>query len=672
MSDRKRSSKKKRAAGISAGAVTGAAAGVPAGLLGALAVMALKPKYYTLGPKGPLRSAKYIFGKGLEKDLRRIAEEGRKRAIKGTAIGAGTGALVGGVAGHEISKHAAALYSRLTPTSSNVRGFSYDAKNGDLVITYKSGGTYRYKGVPQNVARSMVRNKSVGKTVHSRIKGGGYEYEKVGAKLAKSYTCKFCKEPATKGVIWAEGRAIVPACDKHLAKAKGSVDEVDTIRDLTKTSSIRLFRRPRRSAMEIAKSEIDPSWIRHMSDADKAKAIQRWAGSVQRRTKSSQGELAASAFPQARLLKEGQESSGSPNSNGTLQQGGGENSFIQEKVRSFLRERVREGGEKKAGVEYRDKGDRPSQNQKDFRESIRREIKQFKEKRASTARERFIGSRSGSKNSSTAKYYAKKRRDDRAKKAGTITKQELARFGPSGMGKKANVDGGSVVPDEAGESMVVQPLPVPKLETPVTPKALVRVTLEDPPPFIAEAEEKVAAWIFNKAAELAAMDDRPRTLPNPAASLSAELERKTRAIKKMAGAAKKQVSWQGITMKLEYEKGDTRSGVNGATGKRWERTMRDHYGYMPGTYGKGADGEAIDVYFNPDAGDEAAKNVYKIRQKKKTGEYDEDKFMVGYASATDAKKAFLRNMPEWAFGSMTSVSTGAFRKLVGQPGEASS
>jgi hypothetical protein len=144
------------------------------------------------------------------------------------------------------------------------------------------------------------------------------------------------------------------------------------------------------------------------------------------------------------------------------------------------------------------------------------------------------------------------------------------------------------------------------------------------------------------------------------------MTQKRRAIAKMAGAAKRQVTWQGLTMKLEYEAGDVRSGVNGATGKSWSRKMSDHYGYMPGTFGKGADGEAIDVYFNPDAGDELAKVVYKIRQKKKTGEYDEDKFMVGYASGADAKKAFLRNMPEWAFGSMMSMSMDGFKKLVGQ------
>ena len=40
--------------------------------------------------------------------------------------------------------------------------------------------------------------------------------------------------------------------------------------------------------------------------------------------------------------------------------------------------------------------------------------------------------------------------------------------------------------------------------------------------------------------------------------------------------------------------------------------------------------------------------------------------MVGYASAADAKKAFLRNMPSWAFSDMTSLGMSSFKTLVGQ------
>ena len=35
----------------------------------------------------------------------------------------------------------------------------------------------------------------------------------------KTQKCKYCKEQATKEVIWADGRAYVPVCDKHEEKA---------------------------------------------------------------------------------------------------------------------------------------------------------------------------------------------------------------------------------------------------------------------------------------------------------------------------------------------------------------------------------------------------------------------------------------------------------------------
>ena len=143
----------------------------------------------------------------------------------------------------------------------------------------------------------------------------------------------------------------------------------------------------------------------------------------------------------------------------------------------------------------------------------------------------------------------------------------------------------------------------------------------------------------------------------------AAFRKRLACMRKTAGACKKTMTVDGLTLKFEFEKGDTRF-----KGAPHERTMLDCYGYMPGTYGKGADGEAIDFYSHPGLKKgETLGPVYKVRQLKKgSGEFDEDKYMIGYDSAADAKKAFLRNMPGWAFGSMTSMSIEAFRKLVGQ------
>jgi uncharacterized protein YcfJ len=176
----KRSSKKKRAAGIGAGAVTGGMLGLPVGFMGAVAAGLGKKKIRINAPKGIVAQVKYFRrGGGFEADLTRGLRKAQREAIMGLGAGAAGGALVGGLAGHEISKHAAAVSSRITPQSSSVRGFSYDPKSQSMLVTFKNGGTYRYKGVPPNVAKAMGRNKSVGKTVHRSIKKGGYQYEKV-------------------------------------------------------------------------------------------------------------------------------------------------------------------------------------------------------------------------------------------------------------------------------------------------------------------------------------------------------------------------------------------------------------------------------------------------------------------------------------------------------------
>ncbi len=125
-----------------------------------------------------------------------------------------------------------------------------------------------------------------------------------------------------------------------------------------------------------------------------------------------------------------------------------------------------------------------------------------------------------------------------------------------------------------------------------------------------------------------------------------------RAMAKVAGVAKKQITWQGLPMKIEHEPGDVRKGTH-KDGTSWERTMYDSYGYIPGTKGKAADGDAIDVYFSHAPVDGP---VFEIRQlKKDTKAYDESKFMVGFGSAEEAKRAYLRHMPAWAFGELSPV-----------------
>jgi len=134
--------------------------------------------------------------------------------------------------------------------------------------------------------------------------------------------------------------------------------------------------------------------------------------------------------------------------------------------------------------------------------------------------------------------------------------------------------------------------------------------------------------------------------------------RRRRSMMKSAGVAKKQRNFDGLTLKIEEEPGDIRSGTS-REGRSWSRKMHASYGYVAGTGGLGADGEAIDVYLAADPLEGA--EVYRVSQNKKAGGFDEHKYMLGYPNAEAAKAEYLRHMPEWAFGSMKAESMDRFR-----------
>ena len=59
--------------------------------------------------------------------------------------------------------------------SSNIRKIGYE--NGDLYVEYKSGNTYIYKNIPQNLYESFMKAESKGKFMNAEVKGK-YEYKK--------------------------------------------------------------------------------------------------------------------------------------------------------------------------------------------------------------------------------------------------------------------------------------------------------------------------------------------------------------------------------------------------------------------------------------------------------------------------------------------------------------
>jgi len=89
------------------------------------------------------------------------------------------------------------------------------------------------------------------------------------------------------------------------------------------------------------------------------------------------------------------------------------------------------------------------------------------------------------------------------------------------------------------------------------------------------------------------------------------------------------------TVDVETPEGTVRQG-RGQDGSPWAVLMPAHYGEFRGTLG--VDGDAVDVFVGPERD---APTAWVIRAKDpKTGRYDEDKVMVGFATRREALRTF--------------------------------
>lgn len=129
---------------------------------------------------------------------------------------------------------------------------------------------------------------------------------------------------------------------------------------------------------------------------------------------------------------------------------------------------------------------------------------------------------------------------------------------------------------------------------------------------------------------------------------------------------KGRMEYDGLLIAIEQEVGDERQwrDRNGETGTT---TMLWPYGFIEGT--KGADGEAIDCYVGPNP---EAPNVYVVDQKKKLGDgqfggFDEQKCMLGFSSADEAREAYLAHYNDPGFlGAMRTIPFDDFKRRVMQ------
>ncbi len=139
------------------------------------------------------------------------------------------------------------------------------------------------------------------------------------------------------------------------------------------------------------------------------------------------------------------------------------------------------------------------------------------------------------------------------------------------------------------------------------------------------------------------------------AAAASETDTEPTDAQKEAGNYKKgRAAWKGLTLVIENPKGSVRSG------KDWQITMKDHYGYVAGTE-SGADGDAVDFFLNPDHLD--SEIVFVVNQKKKDGGFDEHKCVLGCVSREEAEKTYLRNYsPGWTgMGEVTPITLDHFK-----------
>lgn len=122
-------------------------------------------------------------------------------------------------------------------------------------------------------------------------------------------------------------------------------------------------------------------------------------------------------------------------------------------------------------------------------------------------------------------------------------------------------------------------------------------------------------------------------------------------------------TFQGFPIAIENAAGSERQWFDrdGSGRVVGSTLMRHHYGFIEGHIG--SDGDELDCYLGPY---EDAANVYVVHQLAAPDfkSHDEDKTMLGFASADEAKAAYLahRNDGDRAFGGMSTIPVEVFRR----------
>ena len=119
------------------------------------------------------------------------------------------------------------------------------------------------------------------------------------------------------------------------------------------------------------------------------------------------------------------------------------------------------------------------------------------------------------------------------------------------------------------------------------------------------------------------------------------------------------LTFQGLPVSIENRAGSRRYWYDPNADEHGSTKMKYPYGYIRGTLG--TDGDAVDVFVGPN---NTSTKVFVITQMKRPHfkKIDEQKVMLGFDSAAEAKKAYLShyNDPKF-FGSMKEMNIEEFK-----------
>ena len=135
------------------------------------------------------------------------------------------------------------------------------------------------------------------------------------------------------------------------------------------------------------------------------------------------------------------------------------------------------------------------------------------------------------------------------------------------------------------------------------------------------------------------------------------------AQKEAGNYRKKHISFQGLNIAIENEKGSIRKGKS-PSGHQWRCVLPCDYGYIKGTVG--ADKDHVDCYVGPDKDS----NVVFVVNRHNPGKgFDEHKVLLGFKTEEDALCCYVAAFSDGSgpkrIGSVATMSLDGFKSWLG-------